>query len=201
MKLSTLILLLALISAFTSGCADDTSTPSEEQKHNTNTTNNRPNHNNTANNVNHTNNDNTTNNGDNKPTTPQRWAGTWFIEVTYEITCEEAFREDKTGTYQGAWSIVLEGANEALTAQINQTHQMIGAGNEQRLTLSGTFPLKSTQQEKTSPNIMRRNEISLKLDDLKSADEVSGTISGIFETDDFIYDECRIISGQAVMTR
>ena len=197
MKLKTLTLLATTALILTSGCADDTSTPESDSAPSNNKS--------AANNTNLTNNsaNNSSNNTPNntKPQTPIRWAGTWFIEVTYELTCEEAFREDKTGTYMGSWTIVLEGSNDALTAQINQTHQMIGAGNDSRLTLSGTFPLKSTQQEKTSPNIMRRNEISLKLDDVESTDQVSGSISGIFETDDFIYDECKLISGQVVMSR
>lgn len=193
MKLKTLTLLATTALILTSGCADDTTTPESESEQSNNKS--------TANNANPTNNNPNHSTNNTKPQTPIRWAGTWFIEVTYELTCEEAFREDKTGTYMGSWSIVLEGSNDALTAQINQTHQMIGAGNDSRLTLSGTFPLKSTQQDKTSPNIMRRNEISLKLDDVESADQVNGTISGIFETDDFIYDDCEIISGQVMMSR
>lgn len=135
------------------------------------------------------------------PSAPISWAGTWFAEVEYTVTCSNPTHGSDTQTLSGSWSIVLTGANGSLEADVNRTHQMIGAGNDSRLTLSGTFPLKGTRQDKTSPNIMRRNEISLKLDMLQDHDNVSGSISGNYETDDFIHNNCQIDSGSVTMSR
>lgn len=135
------------------------------------------------------------------PSAPLSWAGTWFAEVEYTVTCSNPTHGSDTQTLSGSWSIVLTGANGSLEADVNRTHQMLGAGNDSRLTLSGTFPLKGTRQDKTSPNIMRRNEISLKLDMLQDHDNVSGSISGNYETDDFIHNNCQIDSGSVTMSR
>lgn len=209
-SITAFLLVTACLAA--TGCGDDGD--ADQPATNNTTSNNANNTNNTANNANNANNqrnntnqNNDTNNDDNtnntnNTTKPMTWAGTWFIEVSYDITCEEtAFGDSKSGVFEGSWSIELQGANSAITATVNSTHEMTGAGNDARLTLSGTFPLKGTQQAKTSPPIMRRNEISLKLDDLISQDEVHGSISGFFETDDITYDECKVNGGQVVMSR
>lgn len=136
-------------------------------------------------------------------TTPEvaRWAGTWFADLAYTVTCEESFREDKTETLVGTWTVTITGANDALAAEVSGNHFLEGAGRGDRLTLTGTWPLKSTENDREASTIPRDTRITLLVDDVLSRDEARGEVSGSFETSDFVYSDCVIDAGTVTLTR
>lgn len=132
---------------------------------------------------------------------PMQWAGVWDVDITYTVECTESFRDDQTKTNTGSWSLALNGPNDNLTGEVGFDHQLLGTGRDDRLRLNGTFPLKGTEDRREAKGIDRETQISFSLDEIISADEARGTVSGSFETSDFVYSTCDVVSGEVVFTR
>ncbi|MCA9541918.1 MAG: hypothetical protein KC620_23635, partial [Myxococcales bacterium] len=114
-----------------------------------------------------------------------------------DVACDAGFNNIHRGSNDDQYTLRISGANSDLTATLND-HEMIGNGNDDRLALSGTFPVRDDDGT-DAPAIDRETHISITLDDVVDANEAHGVVEGDFQGR-FGFD-CTISNGQAVFTR
>lgn len=131
-------------------------------------------------------------------TTPLAWAGTWDAAVEYGVRCDHGFGNVKTASYTTRFTVALTGQNNALQAQTDVNYYMGGTGSGSKLTLSGTFPLKGSDNQKASTR-EDETDLSIILDTVSTKDSASGTLSGTFRSG--FGAACEVQSGKVTFSR
>jgi hypothetical protein len=130
------------------------------------------------------------------PVDPIEYAGTWTIDIDYELECEY-FTQTREESFSGTWALPLEGDNENLHASLESGWFVLeGSGDQDRIRLSGSFHLDAIWDDASSGS---DNNISFDGSDVISADEVHGTMTGSFIGGGG--EDCVILDGTFEMTR
>ncbi|WP_224241262.1 hypothetical protein [Hyalangium gracile] len=126
------------------------------------------------------------------------WAGTWDAALQYGVRCDHGFGNIKTANYTTQFTVALTGQNSALEAQTDVNYYMGGTGSNAKLDLSGTFPLKGSDNQKASTR-EDETDLSIKLTTVTDKNKASGTISGTFRSG--FGANCSVENGTVTFTR
>jgi hypothetical protein len=102
------------------------------------------------------------------------------------------------GTDTGLWTVSIAGAPQALQAQVNNTpagFSLKGHGDAKALRLCGAFPLRGDRGKVATS---KQNNVCFLIDDVASADKLSGKAQGAFNTQN---DHCRISNATVELSR
>ncbi|MCA9540761.1 MAG: hypothetical protein KC620_17800, partial [Myxococcales bacterium] len=116
--------------------------------------------------------------------------------VDYEVSCDQGFNDIRHGAHNDLYTLRITGDSSDLEATLND-HTLTGNGNDTRMTLNGTFPVRDNNGNEAGA-IFRDNRISFVINDITSANEAHGTIEGEFEGR---YGSCKVENGTAEFTR
>jgi hypothetical protein len=126
------------------------------------------------------------------------WAGTWEAAIEYGVRCDHGFGNVKTASYTTRFTVALTGQNSALQAQTDVNYHMGGTGSGSRLSLSGTFPLKGSDNQKASTR-EDETDLSIVLDTVSGKNSASGTLSGTFRSG--FGAACEVQNGKVTFSR
>ncbi len=125
------------------------------------------------------------------------WAGTWSVSLDYDARCD-VVGNISTKHQSHTLTVVLDGANPALTLT-SGNFEMTGLGSNAKLTLNGTLPVR-TATDKDANTLSSDTKLSLELDQITSADEATGSISGSYRSTGFSGD-CTVENGSITFSR
>lgn len=126
------------------------------------------------------------------------WAGGWSAHATYTANCNWSMAEQvKEVDDRYTISITAEGNIFTATFQ-SGSYSMSGIGNEEGLTLSGQFP-GIDHNDEIATEVFRDNNVEIVIDKIEDNDNVSGTLSGTYDTSGGW--SCSIANGVIEFTR
>jgi hypothetical protein len=114
------------------------------------------------------------------------------------VRCDHGFGNVKTASYTTRFTVALTGQNSALQAQTDVNYHMGGTGSGSRLSLSGTFPLKGSDNQKASTR-EDETDLSIVLDTVSGKNSASGTLSGTFRSG--FGAACEVQNGKVTFSR
>jgi hypothetical protein len=134
-----------------------------------------------------------------EPVKPMSFNGTWKTKVNYTWHCSGGHSAPShMGTDTGLWTVSIAGAPQALQAQVNNTpagFSLKGHGDAKALRLCGAFPLRGDRGKVATS---KQNNVCFLIDDVASADKLSGKAQGAFNTQN---DHCRISNATVELSR
>lgn len=110
------------------------------------------------------------------------WSGDWSVEYSYNVDCDQdGYGTRKAEDRHGLLTIAIHGENDDLETNLNdQTlYAMKGKGDNTRLSLTGSFPLQATGDDKAGTD----SEIIIILEELVDANQAKGEMTGTFDTE------------------
>ncbi len=125
------------------------------------------------------------------------WAGTWSVSLDYDARCD-VVGNISTKHQSHTLTVVLDGSNAALSLT-SGNFEMTGLGNDTKLTLNGTLPVR-TATDKDANTLANDTKLSILLDQITSANEASGAISGSYRSTGFSGD-CTVENGSITFSR
>ena len=189
MKLRDLTIVLAATAALTGACGDSGS-PSKNNGNGDGANNGSTDGNNNG----------SSDGGSNNGSAAMSWAGTWSVELAYDVSCDVGFGNIKHATIDQTDSVEITGDNGSLTLTLDN-FEMTGIGHDDSLTLSGDYPVHDEQDHPAGIDTPESpNNVTIKLTTVSDANDAAGSVSGSFTSR--FGNDCTIDDGgQATFTR
>lgn len=108
-----------------------------------------------------------------------RWANTWTVDVEYTADCNWANTAHNSGVQKYTVTMQVTGSNSSPRASLSGGYELEGTGGDDRMTLTGDFPLRSWKGETATVHSLNSpNEATIRMTSVVSGSEAMGTIEG-----------------------
>lgn len=108
-----------------------------------------------------------------------QWANTWTVDVEYTANCSWANTSHQSGAQKYTVTMQVTGSNSTPKASLSGGFELEGTGGDDRMTLTGDFPLRSWKGETATVNSLNSpNEATIRMTSVESATKATGTIEG-----------------------
>ncbi|HEU4578264.1 MAG TPA: hypothetical protein VFS67_08420 [Polyangiaceae bacterium] len=108
-----------------------------------------------------------------------QWANTWTADVEYTANCDWANTAKQSGSQKFTVTMKVSGSNSTPTATVSGGYELEGTGGDDRMTLTGDFPMRNWKGETaTTHSLNSPNEVTIKMTTVESATKATGTIEG-----------------------
>ncbi len=117
--------------------------------------------------------------GSTNPGPAIQWANTWTVDVEYTADCNWANTAQQSGSQKYTVTMQVTGSNSTPKASLSGGYELEGTGGDDKMTLTGDFPLRNWKGETGTPHTLNSpNEATLRVTTVVSGTEATGTIEG-----------------------
>lgn len=108
-----------------------------------------------------------------------QWANTWTVDVEYTANCDWANTAQQSGAQKYTVTMQVTGSNSSPKASLSGGYELEGTGGDDRMTLTGDFPLRNWKGETATVHSLNSpNEATIRMTTVESASKATGTIEG-----------------------
>jgi hypothetical protein len=108
-----------------------------------------------------------------------QWANTWTADVEYTANCNWANTATQSGAQKYTVTMQVSGANSTPKATLSGGYQLEGTGGDDRMTLTGDFPMRNWKGETATVHSLNSpNEVTIRMTTVESGTKATGTIEG-----------------------